>query len=175
MNLASVAVGRIVSFVFMWPFALLTLEILPFMAFGARAKMQMYMGEDVGTADGKDGVYVKSFRGIVVYCFVNIKIVTDLTLEDSRKENFSRPCAIRTGLPSDPADAVKGRVSFLRADVGDSAHILVGRVVFVELFEPILVPRLSDFHVFIAVLLAGHDNCHARCNGPRQVQGQGGG
>jgi len=38
MNVASVAVGLVVSFVFMWPFALLTLGIIPFMAWPLEPK-----------------------------------------------------------------------------------------------------------------------------------------
>jgi ATP-binding cassette subfamily B (MDR/TAP) protein 1 len=65
MDLASDAVVLIVSFMFMWPFALLALGILPCMAFGAKAEMKMYMEEDGGATCGKD-VDVKSLGDIVV-------------------------------------------------------------------------------------------------------------
>mmetsp|Transcript_20633 Transcript_20633/g.56974 ORF Transcript_20633/g.56974 Transcript_20633/m.56974 type:complete len:1282 (-) Transcript_20633:2036-5881(-) len=45
---AGVLVGVIVSFIYMWPFALLTLATIPFMAFGAEMEMAMYYGEDEG-------------------------------------------------------------------------------------------------------------------------------
>jgi ATP-binding cassette subfamily B (MDR/TAP) protein 1 len=111
MNLASVAVGLVVSFVFMWPFALLTLGILPFMAFGAEAEMQMYMGEDDGAAHGEH-VDVKSSGGIVVECLVNIKTVAGLTLEDSRKQEFVE--ALRNEDPTPfRSNAIKGSTSGL--------------------------------------------------------------
>ncbi len=43
MSLASVLVGVIVSFIYMWPFALVSLGTIPFMGFGAEMEMKMYM------------------------------------------------------------------------------------------------------------------------------------
>jgi len=37
---AGVLVGVIVSFIYMWPFALLTLATIPFMAFGAEMEVR---------------------------------------------------------------------------------------------------------------------------------------
>lgn len=101
MNMASVAVGLVVSFYFMWPFALLTLGILPFMAFGAEAEMQMYMGEDEADLDQYEE---HSSGGIVVESLLNIRAVASLTIEEERLDDFKQalveenPHPLRTNL-----------------------------------------------------------------------------
>ena len=39
LNLASVLVGVVISFIYMWPFALLSLATIPFLGFGAEMEM----------------------------------------------------------------------------------------------------------------------------------------
>jgi ATP-binding cassette subfamily B (MDR/TAP) protein 1 len=101
MSMASVAVGLIVSFVYMWPFALVALGILPFMAFGAEAEMQMYMGEDEADVDQYEE---HSSGGIVVESLLNIRTVASLTIEEERISDFKQalvdenPHPIRTNL-----------------------------------------------------------------------------
>jgi ATP-binding cassette, subfamily B (MDR/TAP), member 1 len=110
LNLASVLVGVVVSFYFMWPFALLTLAILPFMAFGAEMEMQMYMGDDQG--DDHD-VAENTPGGILIETMSNIRTIAALTLEDDRAQeyhdaldvndsqspctNFVKGCAVGSG------------------------------------------------------------------------------
>lgn len=92
------------------PFALLTLAILPFMAFGAEMEMQMYMGDDQG--DDHE-VRENSPGGIVIETMTNIRTIASLTLEDHRAQeyhdalelndshslctNFKKGCAVGTG------------------------------------------------------------------------------
>lgn len=87
MNLSSVLVGLIVSFVYMWPFAALTLAILPFMGFGAEVEMRMYMGEDIGASEQQDSEH--SPGGIAVESLLNIRTVASLTIEGMRSEEYS--------------------------------------------------------------------------------------
>jgi len=90
MNTSSVAVGLVVSFFFMWPFALLTLCILPFMAFGAEMEMKMYMGQpdEVEQKDDEN-----SPGGIVVETLLNMRTVASLTAETGRNAEYE--CALR--------------------------------------------------------------------------------
>eukprot|EP00559_Dactyliosolen_fragilissimus_P008998 CAMPEP_0184863396 /NCGR_PEP_ID=MMETSP0580-20130426/10902_1 /TAXON_ID=1118495 /ORGANISM="Dactyliosolen fragilissimus" /LENGTH=1328 /DNA_ID=CAMNT_0027361703 /DNA_START=81 /DNA_END=4067 /DNA_ORIENTATION=- len=85
MSLASVLVGLIVSFIYMWPFALLTLGILPFMAFGAEMEMRMYFGEDEGVHKENEN----SPGGIVVETLLNIKTIASLAIEKLRLTEYS--------------------------------------------------------------------------------------
>jgi len=85
MNTSSVLVGLVVSFFFMWPFALLTLAILPFMAFGAEMEMKMYMGEDEADIHQEDE---NSPGGIVVETLLNIRTVASLTVEEKRAVEY---------------------------------------------------------------------------------------
>jgi ATP-binding cassette subfamily B (MDR/TAP) protein 1 len=110
MNLSSVAVGLVVSFVFMWPFALLTLGTLPFMAFGAEAEMQMYMGEDEGDVHAADDQ--NSAGSIVVESLLNIRTVASLSLEESRKKQFSEAMQHEDPTPL-KTNAIKGSTSGL--------------------------------------------------------------
>mmetsp|Transcript_13435 Transcript_13435/g.25091 ORF Transcript_13435/g.25091 Transcript_13435/m.25091 type:complete len:891 (-) Transcript_13435:145-2817(-) len=86
MNVSSVLVGLVISFVYMWPFALLTLGTLPFMGFGAIAEMKMYMGED---HDGEVKEDENSPVSIVVETLLNIRTVASLTIEDRRSKEYS--------------------------------------------------------------------------------------
>ena len=104
------AVGLVVSFVFMWPFALLTLGILPFMAFGAEAEMQMYMGEDEGDANAEEDKH--SAGAIVVESLLNIRTVASLSLEDSRQKEFSDALQREDPTPI-KTNAIKGSTSGL--------------------------------------------------------------
>jgi len=109
MNLSSLLVGLILSFFYMWPFALLVLAVLPAMGFGAIMEMKMYMGEDESEEDGKEN----SSGGIVIESLLNIRTVASLAIEKMRakeydealngesknimKENFKKGLAVGSG------------------------------------------------------------------------------
>ena len=86
-NLSSVLVGVAISFVFMWPFALLTLAMIPFMGFGAEMEMKLYLGEDEGDSSGD--VDLNSPGGIVVESLMNIRTVASLNIEQERSKQYS--------------------------------------------------------------------------------------
>lgn len=88
LNMSSVAVGLFVSFFFMWPFALLTMAILPFMAFGAEMEERMYGGEDEGDANEFDDS-VGSPGGIVIETLSNIRTIASLTLEKDQMAKYA--------------------------------------------------------------------------------------
>lgn len=86
LSLSSVLVGVVVSFVYMWPFALLAFGILPFMGFGAEMEMKMYLGEDEGDdSDLKD----HSPSGILLETLSNVRTVASMTLEERRLKEYS--------------------------------------------------------------------------------------
>ncbi|CAB9500444.1 Leptomycin B resistance protein pmd1 [Seminavis robusta] len=89
-SVSSVLVGLIISFVYMWPFALVCLGILPFMAFGAEMEMAMYNGEDEG--DESDD-HKHSSSQIAVESISNIRTVAALTLEPDRLSIYSQSLA----------------------------------------------------------------------------------
>jgi len=85
MNLSSVLIGVIISFFFMWPFALLTLASLPAMSFGAMAEMKLYMGEDEVHKEDEN-----SPGGIVVESLLNIRTVASLAIEKERSNEYKQ-------------------------------------------------------------------------------------
>lgn len=95
-NLSSVLVGVIVSFVFMWPFALLALALIPPMGFGAEMEMKLYFGEDEGVSS--DDVNYNSPGGIVVETLVNIRTVASLNIEKKRSKQYVK--ALRAADPT---------------------------------------------------------------------------
>lgn len=103
LSLSSVLVGLIVSFYFMWQFALLTMATIPFMAFGAEMEMRMYLGEDEGdeVVDDKD-----SPGGIIIEALSNMRTVASLCLEERRAQAFARATDHR--MPSMLSNLVKG-------------------------------------------------------------------
>lgn len=89
LNVASVVVGFAVSLYFMWPFALLTLGIIPFMSFGAEMETKMYLGEDKGDRGQEES----SPGGLAIETLSNIRTVASLTLEDERAAEYKRALA----------------------------------------------------------------------------------
>ena len=100
-GIASLLVGIIISFVFMWPFALLALAISPFMAFGAKMKMRKFYGEDEGGGESDDK---NSSGGIVVETLLNMRTVASLNIEEVRSKEYAEalrnedPTPIRSNL-----------------------------------------------------------------------------
>lgn len=100
MNVSSVLVGLVVSFYYMWPFALMTLVTLPFMGFGAEVEMRMYMGEDHVEAEEDEN----SPGGIVVETLLSMRTVAALTIEKRRSEEYlaalkrEDPAALKTNI-----------------------------------------------------------------------------
>lgn len=98
-NLSSVLVGVAVSFAFMWPFALLTLALIPPMGFGAEMEMRLYFGEDEGSGEELD---MNSPGGIVVETLQNMRTVASLNIEKKRSEQYAKalraedPTPVRT-------------------------------------------------------------------------------
>jgi ATP-binding cassette subfamily B (MDR/TAP) protein 1 len=102
MTSASVLVGLILSFVMMWPFAAMTLLILPFLSFGAYMEMKMYMGEDEGAEAPKEGE--DSAGAIVVETLLSIRTVASLAIQKMRAEEYENalkredPVSVKTNL-----------------------------------------------------------------------------
>ncbi|KAL9190432.1 hypothetical protein ACHAXT_007643 [Thalassiosira profunda] len=85
MSLTSVLVGVVVSFIYMWPFALVSLATIPFMGFGAEMEMKMYMGEDdADIKEDEDGP-----GAIAIESLLNIRTVASLSLEETRLDDYT--------------------------------------------------------------------------------------
>lgn len=87
MTTSSVVVGLIMSFVYMWPFAALTMAILPAMGFGAYVEMRTYMGEDEAADAPKEGE--DGSGAIVVETLLSIRTVASLTIEKLRAQEYA--------------------------------------------------------------------------------------
>lgn len=86
---SSIVTGVVVSFVFMWPFALVALGCIPLMGFATSIEMKQMLGEDQD--DEKDGGVqdeLNSPGGILVETLLNIRTVSALTLEEQRAKDF---------------------------------------------------------------------------------------
>jgi len=110
MTVSSVVVGLAISFIYMWPFALLTLAILPFMGFGAYMEMKMYFGEDEAADNAEETE--DSSGSIVVETLTSIRTVASLSIERMRANEYER--AINLESPSSlKSNALKGFASGL--------------------------------------------------------------
>lgn len=90
-NLASVLTGLTISMYFMWPFALLSIGIIPFMGFATALEMKRFLGEDEGGGGEVDGT--DSPGGIIVETLLNIRTVSALTLEEQRCKDYEAALA----------------------------------------------------------------------------------
>lgn len=82
---SSIITGVLISFIFMWPFALLSLATIPFMGFATEVEMRTMLGEDE-SANTQDEL--NSPGGIVVETLINIRTVSALTLEKTRFDDY---------------------------------------------------------------------------------------
>lgn len=78
--------GIVLSFVFMWPFALVCVGCIPFMGFSSLLRRKAMVGEDEG--DGAADAKLKSSGGIMVETLLNMRTVSALALEEKRFEAF---------------------------------------------------------------------------------------
>lgn len=84
--LSSVITGLAVSFVFMWPFALVALACIPVMGAATSVHMTRFLGEDESDSNGQDEL--NSPGGIAIETLLNIRTVSALTLEGERYRNY---------------------------------------------------------------------------------------
>lgn len=83
---SSALTGIVLSFYFMWPFALLSITCIPFMVMATSVEMKVMYGEDEGDDNAKEEV--GSPGGIIVETLLNIGTVSALTLEEERFRLF---------------------------------------------------------------------------------------
>uniref|UniRef100_A0A7S2L570 Bile salt export pump n=1 Tax=Leptocylindrus danicus TaxID=163516 RepID=A0A7S2L570_9STRA len=84
-TITSVFLGLVVSFFFMWPFALLVMGILPVMAWQAEMEMKMYLGED----QGEDTEHGAAKSGAVgVETLLNMRTVAALSMESKQQKEY---------------------------------------------------------------------------------------
>jgi ATP-binding cassette subfamily B (MDR/TAP) protein 1 len=79
----------------MWPFALLSLLVIPFMGFATALEMKNFLGTDEGAEVVEDGC--DSPGGIIVETLLNIRTVSALTLEEQRFEDYEKALAKADG------------------------------------------------------------------------------
>jgi len=87
-NASSVVTGLTISFYYMWPFALLSLGVIPFMGFATALEMKRFLGEDEGGVEVQDGC--DSPGGIIVETLLNIRTVSALTMEEQRFKDYEK-------------------------------------------------------------------------------------
>jgi len=85
--MSSVITGVVVSFIFMWPFALIAMACIPFMGFATSMEMKIMLGEDESSDSSKPDE-LNSSGGIAVETLLNARTVSALTLEKSRFKNY---------------------------------------------------------------------------------------
>mmetsp|Transcript_27728 Transcript_27728/g.64321 ORF Transcript_27728/g.64321 Transcript_27728/m.64321 type:complete len:1378 (-) Transcript_27728:703-4836(-) len=82
---SSVVTGLVLSFIFMWPFALLAIGCVPLMGFATSIEMKQFLGEDEGTDTADE---LNSPGGIIVETLLNMRTVSALTLEERRYDDY---------------------------------------------------------------------------------------
>lgn len=88
LNLSSVVTGLTISMIYMWPFALLSIGVIPLMGIATAYEMKRFLGEDEGGEEVEDGC--DSPGGIIVETLLNIRTVSALNLEDQRFKDYTQ-------------------------------------------------------------------------------------
>jgi len=86
MALSGLLTGVVLSFYFMWQFALLSIVCIPFLGFATSIDMKTMMGEDEGGGNVEEEA--NSPGGIVVESLLNMGTVSALTMEEERYRLF---------------------------------------------------------------------------------------
>lgn len=101
--MSSVITGLTLSFIFMWPFALLAIGCIPMMGFATSMEMKQFLGEDQGDTESAEGLNTPG--GVIVETLLNIRTVSALTLEDKRFADYEK--ALLNAEPNFKFDAFK--------------------------------------------------------------------
>lgn len=96
--MASVLVGIIISFIFMWPFALLNCFLIPLMGVFSSVKMKKDLGEDQKDGEGS-ATDSNSPGSILMETLQNMKTISALTLENRRAMDYEN--ALRATVPNE--------------------------------------------------------------------------
>jgi len=86
--MSSLIIGLVLSFYYMWPFALLAVACVPFLGAATSIEMKQMMGEDEGNENGLADAAASSPGGIVVETLLNMGTVSALTMENERFKKF---------------------------------------------------------------------------------------
>jgi len=107
LNLSSVLTGLVISFIFMWPFALVSIATIPFMGFATSIEMKVMLGGDEEKEESADGL--DSPGGIIVETLLNIRTVSALCMEGQRYRDYVN--AVRKAEPRYVLAAFKSGVT----------------------------------------------------------------
>jgi ATP-binding cassette subfamily B (MDR/TAP) protein 1 len=108
MTIASVGVGLVTSFYFMWQFAFVALGILPFMAFGEYMQNQQMIGTGADEGDPNKEAEAGSEGAVVVETLLNMRTVAALCMEDARVNVYSLKLHMKNEKSTLPRNAVSG-------------------------------------------------------------------
>lgn len=112
-NVASVLIGLVLAFVYMWPFALITLAILPFMSLGKALEIQAFMGDEQEEMDDPEA---NSSAGIVVESLLDMRTVSALCIQEERIKQFDQAL--------DKEDPHPIRTNFIKGSTGGVSQIV---------------------------------------------------
>ncbi|KAL7551139.1 hypothetical protein ACHAWF_014339 [Thalassiosira exigua] len=86
--LSSIVAGVVISFVHMWPFALLSIGIIPFMIFAKKLELKSMLGMDGDNEEPKDEDDCDSPGAIIAETLSNMTTVSALNLEKRRLKDY---------------------------------------------------------------------------------------
>jgi ATP-binding cassette, subfamily B (MDR/TAP), member 1 len=104
--ISSILVGVILSFFYMWEFALLAIACVPLMGIATSLDMKQMLGSDEGVKSADE---LNSPGGIIVETLLNMRTVSALTLERERFADYEK--ALRMSEPDHGKEAVMAGVT----------------------------------------------------------------
>lgn len=90
-NVSSLVCGLVISFIYCWPMAALSLAVIPVMGFATSIDMKLMLGEDE-IASGDDAA-----SNIIVESLVNIRTISSMCLEDKKYTEYKEKVAEKDG------------------------------------------------------------------------------
>lgn len=145
MSVCSVIVGIIVAFVYMWPFALMAIGLIPCTS-GKALEVQTYMRDDRG-AQGTEELQPKSSGGIIVETLLNIRTVASLTIEEQRMQEYQAALSRGTSNPV-------RRIILKGSTGGISMFVQLWSLALMHWFGGWLLFRFPEDYVFQDMLIS---------------------
>ena len=157
-NISSLVTGLVVSFFYMWPFALLSIGVIPFMAFATEVEMKTLVGADEGDISKDSQDELSSPGGILVETLLNIRTVASLNLQNQRFLDYCS--ALMTSEPPSTFNSFKSGctsgLSMLVQQYVNALQFWWGGYLLVSILYTILhallyYPQLQCIYIFLVM------------------------
>jgi ATP-binding cassette, subfamily B (MDR/TAP), member 1 len=151
-GVTALVVGIALSFIYMWPFALLALACVPFMGVAMALRVKKVLGVDEATNGSESNDELNHPSGIIVETLLHMRTVSALNLEKQRYEAFEKALS-QSNLAADHISKV--RWAAFSDGLGRAVQRwIIGLEMWFGGYLMYKFPDEYDFHDFMVSIMA---------------------